>query len=84
MYILASDVVELNFNIFGIFDSKEKLIQAAEKLIQQMSTDKVKHLIQCYGYTGLVYSFVDVDKLEPAEKIKLNYNFDTESVAINA
>lgn len=74
LYVLKGNIPAYHDQVFGVYDSLTKLKQAAEDIIGQDFA--VAEQAQAdYGFSGLVYYPVTLNKTENVETIcKINWN----------
>lgn len=74
LYVLKGDIQEYNYQVFGVYDSLTKLKQAAEDIIGQ-DFAVAEQAEADYGFSGLVYYPVTLNKTENVETIcKINWD----------
>ena len=54
LYVLKGDIEEYDYQVFGVFDSKEKLLQAAGDVIAR-DFAIAEQATEDYDFSGLVY-----------------------------
>lgn len=74
LYVLKGNIPAYHDQVFGVYDSLAKLKQAAEDIIGQ-DFAVVEQAQADYGFSGLVYHPVTLNKTENVETIcKINWN----------
>lgn len=56
LYILKGDLAGFSYTIFGAYTTKDKLIEASEKILHKYCNDKeLKETQDEYNFSGLMY-----------------------------
>lgn len=81
LYVLKGDIEEYDYQVFGVFDSKEKLLQAAGDVI---ATDFAiaEQATEDYDFSGLVYYPLKPNEVSKYDDNKWNVYWDKDKVEV--
>lgn len=79
LYVLKGDIEEYDYQVFGVFDSKEKLLQAAGDVIAR-DFAIAEQATEDYDFSGLVYYPLKPNEVSKYDDNKRNVYWDKDKV----
>ena len=79
LYVLKGDIEEYEYQVFGVFDSKEKLLQAASDVIAS-DFAIAEQATEDYDFSGLVYYPLTPNKVSENADDKWSVYWDKNKV----
>lgn len=84
LYVLKGDIEEYDYEVFGVFDSKEKLLQAANETIAK-DFAVAEFATENYNFSGLVYYPLELNKLSDIDnKYSIYWNAENAEASFRA
>ena len=81
LYVLKGDIEEYDYQVFGVFDSKEKLLQAAGDVIAR-DFAIAEQATEDYDFSGLVYYPLKPNEVSKYDDNKWNVYWDKDKVEV--
>lgn len=81
LYVLKGDIEEYDYQVFGVFDSKEKLLQAAGDVIAR-DFAIAEQATEDYDFSGLVYYPLKPNEVSKCDDNKWNVYWDRDKVEV--
>lgn len=75
-YVLKGDILEYNYQIFGIYSNVNNLLEAATKIIKH-NLETIEMAQQQYDFSGLTYfpfSTIDNDPTQATEEFPIYWD----------
>ena len=79
LYVLKGDIEEYDYQVLGVFDSKEKLLQAAGDVIAR-DFAIAEQATEDYDFSGLVYYPLKLNEVSKYDDNKWNVYWDKDKV----